>query len=233
MIVIEGLTKSYGDGPNRVEANRDVSLLIDQGEFVVLAGPSGSGKTTLLNLIGGLDTATSGSISVSGIELSTLRPKALSDFRRDHIGYVFQKSNLVSSLTVYENAVLQLRLQRRLTRAARDRTRRLLNDVGLGDKLHALPSQLSGGQQQRAAIIRAVTSETDIVVADEPTASLDSKNADSVLELLRTMNEENGATIIVSSHDERVIGAARRVVHLVDGSVSTDTRASELLESLT
>lgn len=227
MIVVDKLSKTYGDEPNLVHANRNVSLQIHPGEFVVLAGPSGSGKTTLLNLIGGLDSASSGSIRVNGVELSALQPKALTDFRRDHVGYVFQRSNLVGSLSVYENAVLQLRLQGRLTAAAHKRTRQLLEDVGLGDKLNALPSQLSGGQQQRAAIIRAVTSETALVVADEPTASLDSTNAEGVIELMRTLNSERGATILISSHDQRVIDAGRRIVYLTDGEVVSDTVADE------
>ena len=227
MIVIDRLSKTYGSGPEQVEANRDVSLRIQPGEFVVLAGPSGSGKTTLLNLIGGLDTATSGSIRVDGSELTTMTPKALAVFRRDHVGYVFQHSNLVGSLSVYENAVLQLRLQRRLTRAARERTRRLLDEVGLGDKLAALPRQLSGGQQQRAAIVRAVTSQTAIVVADEPTASLDSANAEGVLGILRALNAETGATIVVSSHDDRVIASGRRVVRLTDGEIVSDASTDD------
>lgn len=221
MITTQELTKTYGDGTNEVHANRGISLSIAAGEFVVLAGPSGSGKTTLLNLIGGLDSATSGSITVNGSELTRLSPRALSDFRRDQIGYVFQKSNLVGSLTVYENAVLQLRVQRRLTSQAASRTRDLLAEVGLGDKLSALPRQLSGGQQQRAAIIRAVTSGTAVVVADEPTASLDAHNADGVLSLLRQLNDDDGTTIVVSSHDDRVMAAGRRIVYLADGRLVT------------
>ncbi|PPG26422.1 macrolide ABC transporter ATP-binding protein [Pseudoclavibacter sp. RFBG4] len=220
MITTHDLTKTYGEGTSEVRANRGISLEIAAGEFVVLAGPSGSGKTTLLNLIGGLDTATSGSVTVNGAELTRLSPRELSDFRRDQIGYVFQKSNLVGSLSVYENAVLQLRVQGRLTRGAAARTRELLTAVGLGDKLTALPRQLSGGQQQRAAIIRAVTSGTAVVVADEPTASLDGPNADGVLDLLRLLNEQDGTTIVVSSHDDRVLAAGGRIVHLVDGRLA-------------
>jgi putative ABC transport system ATP-binding protein len=145
--------------------------------------------------------------------------KELAAFRRDHIGYVFQHSNLVSSLSVYENATLQLRLQRRLTQAGVERTRLLLEYVGLGDKFGALPSELSAGQQQRAAIIRAVTSGAAVIVADEPTASLDSANADGVLDILRVLNAKTGATIVVSSHDDRVIAAGLRVVRLADGAV--------------
>lgn len=226
MIAVEHLHRTYGDGPDLLHANRDVSLRVSAGEFVVLAGPSGSGKTTLLNVIGGLDSATSGSVRVDDIELSALSPRALAEFRRDRVGYVFQRSNLVASLSVFENAVLQLRLQKRLTRAARDRTRALLDEVGLGSKLEALPAQLSGGQQQRAAIVRAVTSETTLVVADEPTASLDSTNAEGVLQLMRRLNEESGVTILVSSHDDRVIAAARRVITLADGAIVADSEGT-------
>jgi len=225
MIAVEHLHRTYGDGPDLLHANRDVSFRVSAGEFVVFAGPSGSGKTTLLNVIGGLDSASSGSVRVDDVELTALSPRALAEFRRDRVGYVFQRSNLVASLSVYENAVLQLRLQKRLTRAARDRTRALLDEVGLGSKLEALPAQLSGGQQQRAAIIRAVTSETALVVADEPTASLDSTNADGILQLMRRLNEESGVTIVVSSHDDRVIEAARRVIHLADGAIISDSEA--------
>jgi len=226
MIAVEHLYRTYGDGPDLLHANRDVSFQVSTGEFVVLAGPSGSGKTTLLNVIGGLDSASSGSVLVDDVELTALSPRALAEFRRDRVGYVFQRSNLVASLSVYENAVLQLRLQKRLTRAARDRTRGLLDEVGLGSKLGALPAQLSGGQQQRAAIVRAVTSETTLVVADEPTASLDSTNADGILQLMRRLNEEGGVTILVSSHDDRVIEAARRVIHLADGAIVSDSEAA-------
>jgi putative ABC transport system ATP-binding protein len=231
VIEIDRLNKSYGNGPESVRANRDITLMIDSGEFVVLAGPSGSGKTTLLNLLAGLDEATSGTIRVSDRELTAMSSKELAAFRRDHIGYVFQHSNLVSSLSVYENAVLQLRLQRRLTRSTAERTRGLLEEVGLGDKLRALPSQLSAGQQQRAAIVRAVASGTAVVVADEPTASLDSANAEAVLEILRALNSETGATIIVSSHDDRVIGAVRRVIRLTDGVVDDTGSESSQAET--
>lgn len=226
MIVVDHLHRTYGDGPDLLHANRDISLHVSSGEFVVLAGPSGSGKTTLLNIIGGLDTASSGSVRVDDVEVTALSPRALADFRRDRVGYVFQRSNLVSSLSVYDNAVLQLRLQKRLTRAARERTRALLDAVGLGDKLDALPAQLSGGQQQRAAIIRAVASDTALVVADEPTASLDSTNADGILQLMRRLNEDSGVTILVSSHDDRVIEAARRVIQLADGAIISDSEAA-------
>ncbi|WP_295842110.1 ABC transporter ATP-binding protein [uncultured Microbacterium sp.] len=226
MIAVQHLYRTYGDGPDLLHANRDISFRVSAGEFVVLAGPSGSGKTTLLNVIGGLDSASSGSVLIDDVEVTALSPRALAEFRRDRVGYVFQRSNLVASLSVYENAVLQLRLQKRLTRAARERTRALLDEVGLGSKLEALPAELSGGQQQRAAIVRAVTSETTLVVADEPTASLDSTNADGILQLMRRLNEDSGVTILVSSHDDRVIEAARRVIQLADGAIISDSEAA-------
>ncbi|WP_125777461.1 ABC transporter ATP-binding protein [Antribacter gilvus] len=223
MIDVENVTKAYPGGGEVVVAARDVSLRVERGEFVVLAGPSGSGKTTLLNLIGALDSPTSGTIRVDGTDLGSLSGQTLADFRRDHIGFVFQRSNLVSSLPVLENILLQRRLQGRVTAAVRREAEELLERVGLADKAGALPGRLSGGQQQRVAVVRAVASAASVVVADEPTASLDGPNATEVLRLFREINEERGITIVTSSHDERVIAAGRRVVHLVDGAVATDS----------
>lgn len=222
MITIEQVSKTYSSGGGAVHANSEIDLQIAKGEFVVLAGPSGSGKTTLLNLIGGLDSPTAGTITVAGTEITALTQKRLVAYRRDQVGFIFQRSNLVSSLSVYENATIQLRLQHRLTASAKQRTTALLDQVGLGDKHKALPSQLSGGQQQRAAIVRAVVAEPAIVIADEPTASLDSENAEEVLAILRELNTQADITVVVSSHDPRVIAAGRRVVTLVDGRITKD-----------
>lgn len=223
MITISRLEKSYGSGPGAVRANRRISLTIYDGEFVVFAGPSGSGKTTLLNMLGALDSPTSGSLTINGNDLTAMSPRELSRFRRDHLGFVFQRSNLVSSLTVMDNALLQLRLQGRLTDSSRRAVEELIDRVGLGDKKTRLPRDLSGGEQQRAAIIRAVASAPALVVADEPTASLDAENAAGVLNVMRALNYELGTTIVVSSHDERVIRVGRRIVRLTDGRVVSDT----------
>lgn len=222
MIEVAAMSKVYPSGGEDVVANRDVSLTIAAGELVVLAGPSGSGKTTLLNLIGALDVPTAGRVHVDGVGLDTLSPKEVARFRRDRVGFVFQHSNLVSSLSVLENTLLQRRLQGRLTRADVAAARALLDRVGLAARADALPGQLSVGQQQRVAVVRAVAAAPAVVVADEPTASLDGPNAEVVLRLLRELNAERGVTVVVSSHDQRVIDAGGRVVRLEDGRVVDD-----------
>jgi ABC transporter related protein len=174
-------------------------------------------------MLGALDSPTSGSLTINGNDLTAMSPRELSRFRRDHLGFVFQRSNLVSSLTVMDNALLQLRLQGRLTDSSRRAVEELIDRVGLGDKKTRLPRDLSGGEQQRAAIIRAVASAPALVVADEPTASLDAENAAGVLNVMRALNYELGTTIVVSSHDERVIRVGRRIVRLTDGRVVSDT----------
>lgn len=226
MISAIDLEKTFGDGDTAVRANHHINLEIAAGELVVLAGPSGSGKSTLLNMIGALDTPSGGRLEVDDVDLTGLNERQLSDFRRDHIGFVFQRSNLVASLSVFENAILQLRLQGRLTKNTRDHVSQLLGEVGLDGKKDALPSQLSGGQQQRAAIVRAVASSTGLVVADEPTASLDAENVEGVIRIFERLNATEGTTIVISSHDERVINIGHRVVRLADGTVAMDEKRS-------
>jgi putative ABC transport system ATP-binding protein len=217
------LCKTY-DGVVPVHAVNHVDLQIENDEFTAIIGPSGSGKTTLLNMIGGLDRPTSGSIKVNGSELAGLSDNELIDFRLKHIGFVFQSYNLIPVLTAKENTEFIMLLQK-LPKNQRDaRVELLLSEVGLGDKMNSRPSQLSGGQQQRVAVARALASKPDFVLADEPTANLDSHSAFNLLDIMARLNKEEGITFVFSTHDQRVIDRARRVITLEDGKVVSDER---------
>jgi putative ABC transport system ATP-binding protein len=196
---------------------------MQRGEFTALVGPSGSGKTTLLNLIGGLDKSDTGKIIINGTDITTLKPNALIDFRLHNIGFIFQSYNLVPVLTARENVEFIMLLQN-IDKADRDkRVTNLLNQVGLSDKMDVRPSQLSGGQQQRVAVARALASKPQFILADEPTANLDSKSASNLLDIMAMLNKEENMTFIFSTHDQRVIERARRVITLVDGKISSDS----------
>jgi putative ABC transport system ATP-binding protein len=223
IVKLSKVGKGYGEGAGRVEALRDVSLSVAAGEFLALCGPSGSGKTTLLNLIGALDTPTSGTIEVEGCSLGALSRRELARLRRDRIGFVFQAHNLIPILTAYENAEFTLALQKVPRRERRERAFAALASVGLAGLEDRLPAELSGGQQQRVAIARAIAPGPAIVLADEPTASLDSRSAVALLELMQALNERSGVTFIFSTHDSRVMERARRIVPLVDGSLAPST----------
>ena len=213
--------------PNKaveVVALRDVNLAIEQGDFVVLSGPSGSGKTTLLNIIGGLDDATSGELILDGQLLTGLPEKELSGIRRDHIGFVFQAYNLIPVLTAKENIEYVMKLQGCSQQECDDRSLEVAQKLGIDSLLDKLPNQLSGGQQQRVAVARAVAATPKLILADEPTANLDSKTAASLMDMMQRLNEEEGVTIIFSSHDPMVIGKARHSVVLKDGEVVADER---------
>lgn len=217
------LTKTY-EGVVPVHAVNKVDVTIEDNEFTAIIGPSGSGKTTLLNMIGGLDRPTSGSIKVNGHELTGLSDSELIDFRLKHIGFVFQSYNLIPVLTARENAEFIMLLQN-VPKAERDaRVEQLLREVGLADKMDKRPTQLSGGQQQRVAVARALASKPDFVLADEPTANLDSASASNLLDIMARLNQEEGITFIFSTHDQRVIDRARRVITLEDGKVVSDER---------
>lgn len=218
-----GLRKTYQQGEITVPALQGIDLEIEQGDFVVLAGPSGSGKTTLLNLFGALDEPTSGTVVVDGTDLATLNRRAKADLRRDRIGFVFQSYNLVPVLTAYENAELILMLQGVPESDRRARVMPLLQAVGLEGMEDRRPNQLSGGQQQRVAVARALAPKPAIVLADEPTANLDSKTSTALLDTMRELNETSGTTFVFSSHDQKVIDRARRLVWLEDGLVANDT----------
>ncbi len=214
--------KVYQQGNLEVQALRGLDLKIAEGEFTALYGPSGSGKTTVLNLIGGLDDATSGQVIVDGEDLGQLSARALSELRRDRIGFVFQAYNLLPVLTAYENAELVLAVQGVPERQRREKVMGLLREVGLDGMEHRRPAELSGGQQQRVAIARAIASDPAIVLADEPTANLDSETASGLLDIMQRLNQDHGVTFLFSTHDPRVMERARRLVQLVDGQVADD-----------
>ncbi len=217
------ISKTYNPDTIPVKAVDGVTLQMQRGEFTSLVGPSGSGKTTLLNLIGGLDKSDTGKIIINGTDITTLKPNAMIDFRLHNIGFIFQSYNLVPVLPARENVEFIMLLQN-VCKADRDkRVTNLLQQVGLGDKMDVRPSQLSGGQQQRVAVARALASKPQFILADEPTANLDSHSATNLLDIMAMLNKEENITFIFSTHDQRVIERARRVITLVDGKISSDT----------
>ncbi|MDE2850748.1 MAG: ABC transporter ATP-binding protein [Acidobacteriota bacterium] len=224
IISLRDVTKVYRQGSVDVHALRGLTMDVEAGEFTAICGPSGSGKTTMLNLIGALDAMTSGSIVLEGRELASLNKKELSELRRDRIGFVFQAYNLMPVLTAYENAEMVLWVQGVDGPSRRERVMGLLEQVGLKGMENRRPSELSGGQQQRVAIARAIASNPVVVLADEPTANVDSETAETLLELMEELNREQGVTFVFSTHDPQVMERARRVVRLVDGRVASDER---------
>jgi putative ABC transport system ATP-binding protein len=222
IVEINNVYKSYHDTEVAVKAINGVTLSFEKGDFAVVVGPSGSGKTTLLNLIGGLDQPTGGEILVAGHRLSELRPSELIDFRMEHVGFVFQSYNLIPVLTAAENIGFIMNLQKWPKEKRKVRTDELLSSVGLSDRHNSRPSQLSGGQQQRVAVARALATHPEFILADEPTANLDSKSAESLLDIMEKLNREEQMTFIFSTHDVRVMKRARRVITLEDGKVISD-----------
>ncbi len=218
LIEVKNLIRVYQDGVATPALN-GVDLSVGQGEFICIAGPSGSGKTTLLNLIGCLDKPTSGSITYEGQETTSLSSSGLADFRLKKLGFIFQAYNLLPTLTVLENAEYVMVLQGIGRKPRQDKCRALLSEIGLGDQLGKFPYQLSGGQQQRVAVARAIVSEPKVVLADEPTANLDSKNAVMLVDLMRRLNKEKNITFIFSTHDRLVMEKADRVITLKDGRI--------------
>jgi len=214
--------KTYQQGKVEVTALGGVSLSIQKGSFVALAGPSGSGKTTMLNMIGGLDTPDSGSIAVNGNTLETMSQTELASLRLHNIGFIFQAYNLVPVLSALENVEFVMLLQGISSAERRDRAMSILDDVGLEGTYNRRPAELSGGQQQRVAVARAIVSNPSIVLADEPTANLDSKTGKGLLEMMRKMNEEKKVTFIFSTHDRMVMDYARRLILIRDGLVADD-----------
>jgi putative ABC transport system ATP-binding protein len=226
IVELEAVTKLYEQGEVQVKAVDALDLVIGSGEFTVLCGPSGSGKTTILNMIGGLDAPSSGAVKVEGKDLGRLDRSALAALRRDRIGFVFQAYNLVPVLTAFENAEFVLALQGSPRAEREARVREVLAEVGLAGLEHRRPNEMSGGQQQRVAIARAIAPRPAIVLADEPTANVDSETAEALLDVMERLNREHGATFLFSTHDERVMRRARRIVTLVDGRVRSDERRS-------
>lgn len=222
VVDVRDVHKTYHETKVPVKALQGVTLQIKQGEFTAIVGPSGSGKTTLLNIIGGLDRPTSGQILVDGTDLSTLRENQLINFRKTHIGFVFQSYNLIPVLTAKENVEFVMLLQK-VDKQKRDhRTQELMQAVGLGDRLHNRPAELSGGQQQRVAVARALAPKPAFVLADEPTANLDSASTTNLLDIMARLNKEENMTFVFSTHDQRVIDRARRVITIEDGKVLSD-----------
>ncbi len=224
IIEVKNLNKIYDNIAEPVHAVNDVSLTIEKGEFSAVVGPSGSGKTTLLNIIGGLDSANSGSVKVEDHEITSLSKSELIDFRLENIGFVFQSYNLIPVLTAQENVEFIMLLQGTEKSKMNQRTLELLEAVGLKGKENNRPSQLSGGQQQRVAVARALASKPTFVLADEPTANLDSKSTANLLDIMYKLNQEEGITFIFSTHDQRVIDRAKRIITLVDGKIESDVK---------
>lgn len=223
LIELKNVSKIYRLGSQEIPALTDLSLTFDAGEFAVLAGPSGSGKTTALNLIGCLDRPTMGQVMVSGLDLGMASSRQLADFRLQHIGFIFQSYNLIPVLTAAENAEFTLMLQKVPKVLRREKVCQLFAELGIDGLEDRRPSDLSGGQQQRVAVARAMAADPHVILADEPTANLDSHTAEELLGLMRRLNQKQGTTFIFSSHDDRVISQARRVIRLEDGKLAEDT----------
>ena len=225
---LDNVTRVYKIGQVETRALRGVSLSIEDGEFTALVGPSGSGKTTLLQLIGCLDQPTSGQVFVRGQDVSRLNRNQRADMRRGMIGFVFQFFALIPTLTAYENIEMPLLLNGHTPKERRDRVMQLLESVDLADRAHHRPDQLSGGEQQRVAVARALAPNPALILADEPTANLDTANGEQVMDFMTRLNQETGVTFVFATHDPRVIRFARRVVELRDGHIATNTQPPEL-----
>lgn len=224
VIEVKQLAKIYSDSEIKVIALDSVDMTIEEGEFTAMVGPSGSGKTTFLNMIGGLDQPTSGEISIGGTDISRLSSSQLIDFRLHNIGFVFQAYNLIPVLTAKENVEFIMQLQNHPREEREKRTMELLKAVGLEGRENSRPNKLSGGQQQRVAVARALASKPKFVLADEPTANLDSKSTENLLEIMEELNRKENITFIFSTHDQRVVNKARRVITLEDGKIISDVR---------
>lgn len=226
IIEVNNLIKVYDENTMPVVALNKVNISFGTGEFTAIVGPSGSGKTTLLNMLGGLDTPNSGEILVDRTDITRLSSRRLIDFRLRNIGFVFQSYNLIPVLTAKENVEFIMQLQGVGKEQRDNRSLELLNAVGLSDKIHVRPGKLSGGQQQRVAVARALASKPRFILADEPTANLDSKSAENLLEIMEKLNRDEHITFIFSTHDARVVAKARRVITLEDGQIVEDLQKS-------
>lgn len=222
VIEINDLYRTFQDGEQKINAVNGVNLEIKKGEFTAIVGPSGSGKTTLLNMVGGLDKPTSGTILIDGIDIATLSANELIDFRLHNIGFVFQAYNLIPVLTAEENVEFTMLLQKRPKEERHQRAMELLDKVGLADRTQNRPGKLSGGQQQRVAVARALAPSPKFILADEPTANLDSTSTYNLLDMMAEMNQEEGVTFLFSTHDQRVMERARRLITLEDGKIISD-----------
>jgi len=232
VVELKGVKKQYMLGQTRVDALRGVDLEIEKGEFLAIAGPSGSGKSTMLNMFGCIDVPTEGLVRIDGVEVERLGDKELTRYRREKIGFIFQSFNLIPVLNVYENIEFPLLLRRSLSRKDREAlVMRFIEEVGLSDRLKNKPFELSGGQRQRVAIARALVTRPIIVLADEPTANLDSGTGLRIVELMRKINEEDKTTFIFSTHDAHIMREARRVVSILDGRIVSPGDSAERAEA--
>lgn len=222
VIQIKDLYKIYNSSEIQVKAVNGITVDIEEGEFTAVVGPSGSGKTTFLNMLGGLDKPTSGDVQIAGVDIWDLSSRKLIDFRLNNIGFVFQAYNLIPVLTAQENVEFIMHLQGRSKHERNARVTELLKAVGLGDRGNSRPNKLSGGQQQRVAVARALASKPKFILADEPTANLDSKSTENLLDMMEKLNKEENITFIFSTHDARVVKKARRVITLDDGKIIND-----------
>lgn len=224
IIQVKSLQKIYEQEAVPVVAINGIDLLFERGEFTAVVGPSGSGKTTLLNIIGGLDDATQGEVIIDGQNIETFSNRQKTDFRMNHIGFVFQAYNLIPVFTAKENVEFVMQLQGKSKAEREARTTELLEAVGLADRKESRPNKLSGGQQQRVAVARALASKPKFILADEPTANLDSKTTENLLAIMEKLNRDEGVTFIFSTHDQRVMAKARRVITIEDGVVISDVK---------
>ncbi len=220
MIVIKDLVKEYKKNDNIIRALNGVTITINLGEYISIMGPSGSGKTTLFNIIGGLDVADSGTVEIAGLKLNKLKMNDLAWFRCFHLGYIFQTFNLIPTLSALENVMLPSKLQGVVNLKAMDEATKLLEAVGLADRLDHLPGELSGGQQQRVAIARAFIGTPKIILADEPTGNLDQVSGKNIIDILHRLNREKNVTVITATHDEAMLEVSDRVMHLDDGEMT-------------
>jgi len=227
VIETKKLCRHFGEGETLVKALEDASITIEKGEFTAIIGPSGSGKSTLLQLIGGLDKPTSGKVILDNKNISHMNGTELSDFRRDHIGFIFQAYNLIPVLSAEENIEYIMLLQGLPAAERKQRVQTILNAVGLEGKGSRFPAQLSGGQQQRVAVARAMVSKPSLILADEPTANLDSHTGASLLDMMKELNEKENMTFIFSTHDPKIMERARRIIRLEDGRIVDDERRDE------
>ncbi len=231
IIEIKGLHKIYDGNSLPVHAVNGIDLNIDSGEFTAIVGPSGSGKTTLLNIIGGLDDPSEGDVFIDGVRINALGSRQKTDFRMRNIGFVFQAYNLIPVFTARENVEFIMHLQGRPKDERESRTTELLEAVGLGDRMDSRPNKLSGGQQQRVAVARALASKPKFILADEPTANLDSKSTENLLEIMEKLNREENVTFLFSTHDQRVVNKAHRVITIEDGVVISDIKQEKQAHS--
>ncbi|MGB0743346.1 MAG: ABC transporter ATP-binding protein [Opitutales bacterium] len=223
LIELENVSRFYHLGETTVVALKSIQLSIQSGEFVALCGPSGSGKSTLCNLVAAVDRPSEGSVSINGRALDSLDDTALSAHRNASVGMVFQSFNLVPVLSALENIMLPLQLKGESASHAKERALSMIDELGLEAHAHHLPDKLSGGQRQRVAIARALITQPPLIVADEPTANLDTENAERILEIMLRLNEQDGTTFVFSTHDERLLDRMKRTIRLADGKISADS----------